>query len=148
MTGSLDVAVDAAFIGTFTGFVTLDDVFGYVTKKQVKLFKKEVKKGLPIVLCMHVPFYTDNIWRATHRFWYTDGPMTEGRLPDLIGDFKTQKEDKTTRSFIESLKKEPLLKCILAGHEHITTEDQFSPTCREYLVAGGFLFHAREVMFI
>lgn len=129
-------------------FVTLDDVFGYVTKKQVKRFKKEVKKGLPIVLCMHVPFYTDNIWRATHRFWYTDGPMTDSALPALRGDFLTQKEDPTTREFIEYLKKEPLLKCILAGHEHITVEDQFSPTCREYMVSGGFLFHGREVMFV
>ena len=104
-------------------FVTLDDVFGYVTKKQVKRFKKEVKKGLPIVLCMHVPFFTENIGRATHRFWYTDGPMTDSALPALRGDFLTQKEDPTTREFIEYLKKEPLLKCILAGHEHITVED-------------------------
>lgn len=129
-------------------FVTLDDVFGYVTKKQVKRFKKEVKKGLPIVLCMHVPFFTENIWRATHRFWYTDGPMTDSALPARRGDFLTQKEDPTTREFIEYLKKEPLLKCILAGHEHITVEDQFSPTCREYMVSGGFLFHGREVMFV
>ncbi|MBR1927951.1 MAG: metallophosphoesterase [Bacteroidales bacterium] len=129
-------------------FVTLDDVFGYVTKKQVKEFRKEVKKGLPIVLCMHVPFYTENIWRATHRFWYTDGPLTDGSLPEIKGDFKTQEEDKTTREFIAYLKKEPLLKCILAGHEHITVEDQFSPTCREYMTAGSFLFHGREVLFI
>jgi hypothetical protein len=40
------------------------------------------------------------------------------------------------------------LRCILAGHEHITVEDQFSPTCREYIVAGGFLFHGQEVLFI
>ena len=74
--------------------------------------------------------------------------MTDGTLPEISGDYKVQKEDKVTREFIEGLKKEKLLKCILAGHEHITVEDQFSPTCREYLVAGGFLFHAREVMFI
>lgn len=129
-------------------FVTLDDVFGSVTRKQVKMFRKEVRKGLPIVLCMHVPFFTENLWRATCRFWYGKGPLTDGTFPEITGDYKVQKEDKVTREFIEDLKKEKLLKCILAGHEHITVEDQFSPTCREYLVAGGFLFHAREVMFI
>lgn len=129
-------------------FVTLDDVFGYVTKDQVKQFKKEVKKGLPIVLCMHVPFFTEDIWRATYRFWKTREPMTDGAVPPASGDYTTQQEDKTTREFIAYLKKEKLLKCILAGHEHITVEDQFSPTCREYLVAGGFLFHGREVMFV
>ena len=129
-------------------FITLDDVYGYVTAKQVKLFKKEVKRGLPIVLCMHVPFITDNMWRAIHRMWTTGTPLTDSEMPAPSGDFKTQKEDPVTRNFIAYLKGEPLLKCILAGHEHITVEDQFSPTCREYVVAGGFLFHAREVLFI
>ena len=41
-------------------FVTLDDVYGYVTEAQVERFREEVAKGLPIVLCMHVPFFTDN----------------------------------------------------------------------------------------
>jgi len=129
-------------------FVTLDDVFGYVTKRQVRQFKKEVKKGLPIVLCMHVPFFTDKLWRETCRFWRSDGKMTDKAVPEASGDYKIQKEDKVTREFIAYLRKEPLLRCILAGHEHITAEDQFSPTCREYLVAGGFLFHGREVLFI
>ena len=129
-------------------FITLDDVYGYVTARQVKKFKKQVKRGLPIVLCMHVPFLTDNIWRAVHRMWKTGTPLTTGELPAPVGDFAVQKEDPVTRDFIAYLKEEPLLKCILAGHEHITVEDQFSPTCREYVVAGGFLFHAREVLFI
>ena len=129
-------------------FITLDDVYGYVTKKQVKRFRKEVRKGLPIVLCMHVPFYTDKIWRAHVRFWNEKGPMTGGEMPAPAGACKIQREDPVTRDFIEWLKGQPLLKCILAGHEHLAIEDQFSPTCREYVVAGGFLFSGREVMFV
>lgn len=129
-------------------FITLDDVYGYVTEHQVQLFRQEVKKGLPIVLCMHVPFHTDKTWRATKRYWGGNAPLTDATLPTPSGDYKMQKEDPVTRDFIAELKKEPLLRCILAGHEHITFEDQFSPTCREYIVAGGFLFHGQEVMFI
>ena len=129
-------------------FVTLDDVYGYVTKQQVKRFREEVKKGMPIVLCMHVPFYTDNIWRAAHRFWNEKGPLSSGVLPKVTGDFKRQLEDPVTSEFMEYLKKEPLLKCILAGHEHISVEDRFSPTCREYVTGSNFLFHGREVIFI
>ena len=129
-------------------FVTLDDVYGYVTKQQVKRFREEVKKGMPIVLCMHVPFYTDNIWRAAHRFWNEKGPLSSGVLPKVTGDFKRQLEDPVTLEFMEYLKKEPLLKCILAGHEHISVEDRFSPTCREYVTGSNFLFHGREVIFI
>ena len=129
-------------------FVTLDDVYGYVTAEQVDLFKKEVAKGFPIVLCMHVPFFTDNIWRAAVRFWSDKGQLTYSEVPKPSGDYKRQLEYPVTSDFIQYLKSEPLLRCILAGHEHITVEDQFSPTCREYVVAGNFLFHGREVLFV
>lgn len=129
-------------------FITLDDVYGYVTETQVNLFLKEVEKGFPIVLCMHVPFFTDNLWRATVRFWRDKGKLTYHNLPKPDGDYRRQCEDLVTRDFINYLKREPLLRCILAGHEHITVEDQFSPSCREYLVAGNFLFHGREVLFV
>ena len=129
-------------------FITLDDVYGSVTQDQVARFKEEAAKGLPMVLCMHVPFFTENIWRAHERLWADKGPMESSELHTPSGDYKAQLEDPVTRDFIAYLKQEPLLKCILAGHLHITVEDQFSSTCREYVVAGGFLFHAREVLFI
>ena len=37
-------------------FVALDDVYNAVTADQAGKFEAEVKKGLPIVLCMHCPF--------------------------------------------------------------------------------------------
>ncbi|MBO4625185.1 MAG: metallophosphoesterase [Bacteroidales bacterium] len=139
----------ASQVANGVNFVTLDDVYGYVTQEQVDQFKEEVKKGLPIVLCMHVPFFTDNIWRADKRFWLNTGKMNgNGALPEPSGDYKVQLEDSVTRDFIAWLKQEPLLKCILAGHLHISVEDQFSPTCRQYVTAGGFLFHGREVIFL
>jgi hypothetical protein len=130
-------------------FIALDDVYGTVTAKQVELFKKEVERGLPIVLCMHVPFITEDIWRATCRYWNSskDGMFCNKEFAPS-GDYKRQLDDSVTRDFISYLKKEPLLKAILSGHEHITVEDVFSETAKQYLVAGNFTFHAREVLFI
>ena len=51
----------ASQVANGVNFVTLDDVYGSVTAEQVDLFKEEVRKGLPIVLCMHVPFFTETI---------------------------------------------------------------------------------------
>lgn len=127
-------------------FVTIDDVYGYVTERQVERFRAEVKKGLPIVLCMHVPFMNDNLWRWTMRFWRNvNKKFTSMAVPNPTGDYKTQLEDPTTRSFIAYLKKEPLLKGILAGHEHIMMQDRFSPTAMQYVVSGNFLFAGQEV---
>lgn len=127
-------------------FIAIDDVYDTVTEKQVEKFKAEVKRGLPIVLCMHVPFFTDDIWRASCRFWSNKPIITGSDI--CTGSYKKQQEDPVTRNFINYLKKEPLLKGILAGHQHITAEERFSETATQYIVAGNFLFHAREVMFI
>lgn len=129
-------------------FVCLDDVYGTVTKQQVEQFRDEVQRGLPIILCMHVPFYTDGIWRATRRFWGTREEQTLIRDLRPTHTYKKQKEDIETNAFISYLKEMPLLRGILAGHEHITVQDTFSETAVEYVVGGNFLFHAREIMLI
>ena len=128
-------------------FVTIDDVYGYVTARQVERFHAEVKKGLPIVLCMHVPFYTDAIWLANSKFWKANHKFMSAAVPDARGDYLKQRTDVVTRDFIAYLKKEPLLKGILAGHLHITVQDRFSPTAMQYIVGGNFMFHGQEVLF-
>lgn len=129
-------------------FITLDDIYGYVTQEQVDRFKEEVRKGLPIVLCVHVPFITDNIWRATIKWWNVKGKLKSGAVPKAAGDYLIQQTDPVTRNFIKYLKKQKLLRAILTGHEHITIQDQFSPTCTEFVVAGNYLYHVEEILFI
>jgi len=130
-------------------FITLDDVYGYVTQSQVDLFKKEVEKGFPIVLCMHVPFYSDVLWRTSKKFW--DGcnsTFTDASIPEIKGDYKIQKEDRVTAGFIKYLKKEKKLKAILAGHLHFFYEEQFSKYARQYVTGPNFLFSGREIHFV
>jgi 3',5'-cyclic AMP phosphodiesterase CpdA len=130
-------------------FVCMDDVFGTVQPDQVEKFHAEVKKGLPIILCMHVPFITPFIWRAQKKFWKggKDSKFRSAEIPKAGGDYKRQQEDSVTREFIAYLKKETLLKGILAGHLHITVQDRFSPTAMQYVVGGNFLFHGQEITF-
>lgn len=129
-------------------FISLDDVFGTVQTDQVERFHAEAKKGLPMILCMHVPFFTDDLWLMTERFWhYSGSKFRNAAIPDIRGDLKRQREDKTTADFIAYLKSEKLLKGLLVGHEHITMQDQFSETATEYVVGGNFMFHGQEVLF-
>ncbi|MBP5510053.1 MAG: metallophosphoesterase [Kiritimatiellae bacterium] len=130
-------------------FVTIDDVYGYVCADQVERFAAEVKKKLPIVLCMHVPFHTPAIWRAQYKFWKRVGKKfsPEAVAPNVYGEYKLQREDPVTRDFIAYLRSEPLLKGILAGHLHITVQDRFSPTAMQYVIGGNFMFHGEEITF-
>lgn len=130
-------------------FISLDDVYGYVTEDQVGKFKEEVKRGLPIVLCMHVPFHSPESWRVTKRYWKSGyHRFDNAAIPDPTGDYKRQLEDPVTRGFIDYLRTEPLLRAILTGHEHLMYEERFSPTAMQYLVGGNFMFHGREVLFV
>ena len=127
-------------------FVALDNVFGVVTAVQVERFKAEAAKGLPIILCVHVPFYTDELWRATRTFWAKPGTrFANAAVPVASGERLAQESNTVTRDFIAYLKTEPLLKAILAGHVHFTDEERFSPTAVQFTTGGNFLFCARMV---
>ena len=121
-------------------FVSIDDALDDVSQDQVEAFSREVKKGLPIILLMHVPFPTPRIVEATRKYWKWNSKFrNETPKPIVFG--------KRGQEFIKYLKSEPLLKGILSGHEHITVEERFSPTAVQYLVAGNFAFAGREVLF-
>ena len=143
--------VDARFsskVVNGVNFICLDDVFGVVQPDQVEKFHAEAKKGLPLILCMHVPIMTPEIWFLKERYWRNSGKKFRGVvLPEPSGDNKRQLEDKTTAEFIRYLKSEKLLKGILVGHEHVTMQECFSPTAVQYAVAGNYMFAGQEVLF-
>ena len=125
-------------------FVTLNEVVGFVTEKHVERFHAEVKKGLPIVLCMHCPFFTAELARASCKYWQFNRKFRH----DNAGPMNSyQTNDPVTRDFIAYLKSEPLLKGILTGHMHLTVCDRFSPTAMQYIVGGNFMFHGEEILF-
>ena len=129
-------------------FVMIDNSFATVSENQVERFHQEVKKGLPIVLASHVPYMTENIWILKERYWRNQGRKVRNAAPPPpSGDLKRQLEDKVTKDFIAYLKSEKLLKAIFVGHEHMVTQDRFSPTAMEYAVGGNFAFHGQEILF-
>lgn len=129
-------------------FVSMDNVYGYVTERQVERFRAEVRKGLPIILCVHVPFYTEKIWKTNCKFWKGAGRKYSAlRSASWECSGNVQLTDPVTKEFVAYLKTEKRLKGILAGHLHITVQDVFSPTATEFVVGGNFLFHGQEIIF-
>lgn len=127
-------------------FVAIDDADGTVSHEQIEMFRRIVQYGRPIILCMHVPFYTSGICRTGKRWWKkgADEANPELNLPD----FERQRSDPATRDFIASLKREPLLKGILSGHLHMFAEDRFSPTAMQHVTGGNFSFAGQMVRVI
>ena len=127
-------------------FVMIDDVYGTVAPRSVELFHEAAKKGLPIVLSLHVPLCTDGLWRIHSRVDGAACPLADQIVPDVSGAYRIQMEDRVTADFIRELRREPLLKAIFAGHWHVSASDRFSPTAMQYVGAANFRYFGQEVL--
>lgn len=145
-------------------FVALDDVYYNVTAEQHELVRREVEKGLPIVLMCHVPLYTPKLCAAVLSSnkglagYVTGAPLAITQTyrvnPSLKPDEQwrnrsvQQRADAPTLDFVSWLKEQSLLKAILCGHCHLFFEEQFSPTAKQYVVGAGYQGDAYEIEFI
>lgn len=108
--------------------VALDNSFYNVSQEQWDLFKKEIDKGFPIVLLVHIPFFVQGL--------YEDG-LKLGRKHSGLCGTTSEGADETTLGFISWLKEQPALKAILCGHLHMFWTEQFSPTAVQYVVGAS-----------
>lgn len=105
-------------------FVALDNSYYLIEPFQLEALKKEVAKGLPVILCVHTPLYTKELFdyvTAGHEKGYPAYLMSvpEDRIKYYPPDrYEQQREDVTTREAYEYIKNESGIKAILAGHVH------------------------------
>lgn len=144
-------------------FVALDDVYYNITESQHELMEKEMKKGLPVVLLCHVPFYTPKLGEYALKVnggnaaYVTGAPLNitskypgDASLPaDLQWKNRSvqQRADKPTLEFLKWLKERKQLKAILCGHCHFFYEDRFSPTAMQYVVGANYHGDAYSIRF-
>ena len=110
-------------------FVTLDDSYYLISDGQTEMLRAEVAKGYPIVLAMHVPFYTKMFAEAIMQ----ENPCAylTGAPEELLASYpedrrRQQTPDAATLRAIDYIKNEPLIKAIITGHVHRNLEDIFA----------------------
>lgn len=145
-------------------FVAIDDVYYNVTAEQHELLRREVEKGLPIVLMCHVPLYTPEHCRTILAGNRGKAGNVTGAPLEITETYESnpnrpaseqwrnrsvqQRADKPTLEFVAWLKQQPLLKAILCGHTHEFYQERFSPTAIQYTVGAGYKGYAYEIEFI
>jgi len=131
--------------------VGIDDSYYQVEPWQVWRLQQEVKKGLPIVLLMHVPLFEESLFKvgmshATDGIAYLTG-CDEEHLKLFHNEFREVQQRPTddTLRFIDYVYSQPLIKCVLTGHIHFDYESILPSGIPQYVTALNCRGNAREL---
>ncbi len=131
--------------------VGIDDSYYQVEPWQVWRLKQEVKKGLPIVLMMHVPLFEESLFEKTvgnnaDGIAYLTG-CDEEHLMRFKNEFREVQQRPTddTLRFIDYVYSEPLIKCVLAGHVHLNHESILPGGIPQFVTSLNWQGDAREL---
>ena len=130
--------------------VGLDNGYYYFRESQLTALQAEVAKGLPILLLMHNPIYTPDLYeemmvRRKKMCAYVCGCPAEKMACYDERRRKQQQPYFATNEFIEYVKHEPLIKALITGHLHFNYEGELVPGKMQYVTDGSFLGSARLI---
>ena len=134
-------------------FVALDNGYYLFTDWQRERLEYEVSKGLPVVLMMHNPIHTDELYSVMMNERKQPCAYLTGTPIEMMASYPAdrlaqQRADDATWRFIDYIAHEPAIRAILAGHLHFNWEGDLPWGIRQYVTGGGFLGDAREIEFI
>ena len=129
--------------------VALSNGFFRISEGQLEMLKAEVAKGYPVILCMHVPIFTEEHAAArmargncAHLLCPTEDYLS--RYPEK---FQFQRADETTVRAMEYIKSEPAIRAVIAGHTHMNCEEVLDGGTVQIVTAGPLEGgYAREII--
>ncbi len=102
--------------------VGIDNGYYRFEEFQFELLKNEIKKGLPVILAMHVPLYTAECFdlMITEKRKYASLVCVPEEKMNIYPPERReqQKEDKITRKMYDYILSQDLIKLIICGHIH------------------------------
>jgi len=145
---------DLRFCSRVAGGVNLvgiDNVYYHMYADQFERLKAEAARGLPILLLMHTPLYTPELF---HEMTVTRGEATAdimGCPEELMRNYSPERYAQQAAApldfeIIEYIKTQPLVKSVLAGHLHFFHQSALRGGVTQYIAGGGFQGEAIEYM--
>lgn len=120
-------------------FVAVDNSYYLFEEEQLEALEREVKKGLPTVLMMHTPLYTEVLYEKMIRGGtapaYLMNVPAEKMAHYTPDRCEQQLADAVTREAYDYILSQPIIRAVLAGHLHIDAEDVL-PGGRPQIVTG------------
>ncbi len=119
--------------------VGIDNAYYRFEEYQFNLLKKEIEKGLPIILAMHIPLYTQECYDlmiTEKRKFASLICVPEDKMKIYPPErYVQQKEDEITRGMYDYILSQNLIKLIICGHVHKNFEAAL-PSGTPQLITG------------
>ncbi len=133
-------------------FVAADNSYYRFTKSQLEKLKREAEKGLPIILMLHCPLHTDELYHLIMDDLHFPCGYLTGTPEPLLKPYddyryRQQKPDEETEAFIDYVYACSKIKAVLAGHMHENAKSRLPSGIMQYITGGGYKGHAREIEF-
>lgn len=118
-----DIRFSSKIVGG-VNFVAVDNSYYLFEKYQLDRLKEEAEKGLPVILCLHTPLYSGEMYNFSLRGEAENTPaylmsVPEEKMSYYSADrYRQQKEDDITHEAYEFICREPTIKALLVGHLH------------------------------
>ncbi len=130
--------------------VAIDNSYYLFRRKELDLFKREVERNLPILLLLHNPIHTDELYREMMEHRRTGCAYLAGSPEEKLVCYdeqrrRQQRPDGETMEFIHYLERQTAVFAILAGHLHFNFESALPCGIPQYITGGGFRGDAREI---
>lgn len=130
--------------------VAIDNGYYLFSEEQLALFKSEVARGYPIILMLHTPIYTPDLFQEMMVSRKKECAYLCGCPVHLMGDYsdyrlRQQRPDEPTREFIRYLQTQPLVKALLTGHLHFNYEGTLFGDTPQFVTGAGYAGDARLI---
>ena len=133
--------------------VSIDNSYHQFEPWQLEKLKREIEKGFPIILCMHVPLFEQSLYdyyiskTAPGECTYLAGcdedhlPLDEWRAIEI-------RPRGVTCETVDFIKSHPQIKAVLAGHLHSGFVSNIAPDKPQFVTDGGYKDNVRELTII
>ena len=131
-------------------FVAIDNSYHQFELWQLTRLKKEIAKGLPIILCVHAPLFEESLFdfhcerSGRGSSSYLVG-CDEDHLPEDEWRAVEIRPRGITEEAVAFIKSQKLIKAVLAGHVHFSFVSELAPGMPQFVTGGGYEGIAREI---
>ena len=131
-------------------FVSIDDSYHQFELWQMEKLKKEIDKGFPIIVCLHVPLFEQSLYdyfisiTSPGDCTYLAG-CDEDHLPYDEWRAIEIRPRGVTCVMVDFIKSQPQIKAVLAGHLHFSFVSDIAPGKQQFVTGGGYEDQVREL---